>query len=123
VHNSLFCEAVFGCGLTLKQIRPCYYLPHAQPTAACSPFEDSGFTDFCLRTDMQAHISRLSPAFMKISRGRLFQFALPGVLLPFSHASPAFAPLFKFANRHGQRTPAEPVPLKADPAPAYPVCL
>ena len=50
---------------------------------------------------MQAHISRLSPAFMKISRGRLFQFALPGVLLPFSHASPAFAPLFKFANRHG----------------------
>ena len=63
---------------------------------------------------MQAHISRLSPAFMKISRGRLFQFALPGVLLPFSHASPAFAPLFKLANRHGQRTPAEPEPMKAD---------
>ena len=47
-------------------------------------------------------------------RGRPFQFAFDGVLFPFSHARPALPVLFKFAKRHGQRTPAEFVPLKAD---------
>lgn len=58
------CEAAFGCGLTLKQIRPCYYLPHAQPAAACSPFGDSGFTDFRSRVDIQTHFSRFLSAFI-----------------------------------------------------------
>ena len=46
-------------------------------------------------------------------RGRPFQFAFEGVLLPFSAAKPALPVLFRLAKRQGVRTPEEFVPLKA----------
>ena len=63
-----------------------------------------------------------SPRFLPApqSRGRLYQVKLPGAKLPYSAARPANPPALKSAKRHGQRTPAELVPQKADPAPAYP---
>ena len=48
------------------------------------------------------------------SRGRSFQFAFDGVLLPFAPARPALPVLFRFAKRHGARTPEESLKLKAD---------
>ena len=64
--------------------------------------------DFPLCAAYAAHSPRFLPD--PESRGRPPQFALPGEVLPFSPASPAFPPLFKFANRHGQRTPADDAP-------------
>ena len=63
-----------------------------------------------------------SPRFLPApqSRGRLRQYELPGALLPASAARPAAPPEPKPAKRHGQRTPAEAAPQKAEPAPAYP---
>ena len=63
-----------------------------------------------------------SPRFLPApqSRGRPYQFESPRAMLPFSAARPAYPPSFKLAKRHGQRTPAELAPQKADPAPAYP---
>ena len=40
--------------------------------------------------------------------------ALDGVLLPFAPARPALPVLFRFAKRHGARTPEESLKLKAD---------
>ena len=57
-----------------------------------------------------------SPRFLPApqSRGRLLQFEPPGAAAPLSAARPASPPLCKPAKRHGQRTPAEVVPQKAD---------
>ena len=62
-----------------------------------------------------------SPRFLPApqSRGRPYQYEPPGAA-PLSAARPAAPPLPKLAKRHGQRTPAELVPQKAEPAPAYP---
>lgn len=47
-------------------------------------------------------------------RGRSFQFAFDGVLLPFAPARPPFAPLFRLQKRQGARTPEEARKQKAD---------
>ena len=57
---------------------------------------------------------RKFPPCLSVSRVAPFQFAFDGALFPFSYARPAFDPLFRLPNRHGQRTPAEFVQLKAE---------
>lgn len=57
------CKVGFGYGRPLKQSPPCYYLPHTEPTAQRPrvAIPGSGFTDFCLRTDMQTHVIGQGP--------------------------------------------------------------
>ena len=59
----LDCKVGFGYGRPLEQNPPCYYLPRTEPTAQRPrvAIPGSGFTDFCLRTDMQTHVIGQGP--------------------------------------------------------------